>query len=86
MGSFRKELLTVRQELRKAVAGLNAMVSALPSKVSSLVRQSNVVISTSVASPADFETVTGQQVTDSLDDVEEGAHQTQAEYTCSTTE
>ena len=86
MGGFRKELLTARLELRGAVAGLTTMVSALPSKVSSLVRQSNVVISTSVTSPADFETVTGQQVTDHLDDVEEGAHQIQAEYTCSTTE
>ena len=61
MRSFRKEVLTVGQELRKAVAGLTTMVSDLNSKVSSLVSQSNVVINASVTSHADFETITSQQ-------------------------
>ena len=55
MGSFRKELLTTRQELRKAVAGLTTIVSVMPSKVSSLVSQSNVVINASVTSHTDFD-------------------------------
>ena len=40
------------------MAGLTTMVSDLPSKVSSLVSQSNVVINASVTSHADFETIT----------------------------
>ena len=43
------------------MAGLTTMVSDLPSKVSSLVSQSNVVINASVTSHVDFETFTSQQ-------------------------
>ena len=67
------------------MAGLTTMVSDLPSKVSSLVSQSNVVINASVTNTADFEAVKTQQVLDPLAEVEEGARQTKTEYTCSTT-
>ena len=86
MRSFRKEVLTVGQELRKAVAGLTTMVSDLNSKVSSLVSQSKVVINASVTNTTNLETTTSQQVLDPPADVEAGAGETQFEYTCSTTE
>ena len=43
------------------MAGLTTMVSDLPSKVSSLVSQSNIVINARVTSHADFETIKSQQ-------------------------
>ena len=86
MRSFRKEVLTVGQELRKAVAGLTTMVSDLNSKVSSLVSQSKVVINASVTNTTNLETTTSQQVLDPPADVEAGACETQFEYTCSTTD